>query len=342
MSDAAFTVVGEVSAPDPCLYEQIVRPWELANTPLAPGVFGYRMHYMQTPAVTFYREQFDLACRVQGLSPPNVFAFSVPLRLGTRSNYWNAPLHESALPAMLPGGLDAELSACQDHLVVLVDLSLLHRHLPEELCDGLKRAASNHLLPAGKEAVKNLGNWLLTLLYKANQQPNLLQNRTTIQSIEEELLARLTVAIQVSPAPHSPAPLSKRRRGLNRALEFLREVGVTSVTIPEISKAAGVSVRTLEYAFRETFDLTPLGYLRLQRLHTARRELMAAAPPHRTNVSEIAMNAGFYHVARFAENYRRIFGELPSQTLKKQYTHIEDELCPLIKARTCGDVGRKL
>ena len=189
--------------------------------------------------------------------------------------------------------------------------------------------------------MKNFGNWLLTLLYKVNQQPNLLQNRTTIQSIEEELLARLTVAIQASPAPHSPAPLSKRRRGLNRALEFLREVSVTSVTIPEISKAAGVSVRTLEYAFRETFDLTPLGYLRLQRLHTARRELMAAAP-HRTNVSEIAMNAGFYHVARFAENYRRIFGELPSQTLKKQYTHIEDELCPLIKARTRGDVGRKL
>jgi AraC-like DNA-binding protein len=67
-----------------------------------------------------------------------------------------------------------------------------------------------------------------------------------------------------------------------------------------------------------------------------------AAAPHHTNVSEIAMNAGFYHVARFAENYRRIFGELPSQTLKKQYTHIEDELCPLIKERTCGDVGRKL
>ena len=128
MSDAAFTVVGEVSAPDPCLYEQTVRPWELANTPLEPGVFGYRMHYMQTPAVTFYREQFDLACRVQGLSPPNVFVFSVPLRLGTRSNYWNAPLHESAFPAMLPGGLDAELSAGQDHLVVLVDFSLLHRH----------------------------------------------------------------------------------------------------------------------------------------------------------------------------------------------------------------------
>ena len=42
-----------------------------------------------------------------------------------------------------------------------------------------------------------------------------------------------------------------------------------------------------------------------------------AADPHRTTVTDIACNASFYHVARFAVDYRRLFGEAPSQTLKR-------------------------
>jgi hypothetical protein len=158
LPDAAFASMGEVSASDPCLYEQMVRPWVLANTPLDSGAFGYRMHYLQTPAVTLYRERFDLGCRVQGLSPPNVFAFSVPLHMGRHSNFWGAPLHKSGFPATLPGGLDAEMNSGQEHLIVLVDLSLFHRHLPVELCNDLLRAADKHLLPARAAAVNRFGN----------------------------------------------------------------------------------------------------------------------------------------------------------------------------------------
>ena len=101
-------------------------------------------------------------------------------------------------------------------------------------------------------------------------------------------------------------------------LEYLREADSSMVTVPELSRIAGVSIRTLEYAFREKFDLTPLGYLRLMCLHEARRKLMRATP-RQTTVAEIAAEAGFFHLARFAANYRRLFDELPSQTLKQQY-----------------------
>ncbi|MEN8132038.1 MAG: hypothetical protein ABFS45_18040 [Pseudomonadota bacterium] len=57
-------------------------PWELVDTPLDFGTFNYRMRYLQTPTVTLYREQIGLGCQVQGLSPPNIFAFPVPLNLG--------------------------------------------------------------------------------------------------------------------------------------------------------------------------------------------------------------------------------------------------------------------
>ena len=327
--DMARTAVGEVTACDPSLHEEIVRPWDLVNTPLERGAFGYRMRYLQTPTFTLYREQFDLFCRLQGLSPSKVFAFSIPICAGTRSHYWRKPLHESGIPAMFPGELDVEMDTGQDQLLVLVDLSLLHRHLPAELCDNLRFAASTHLLPAQKKSVGHLRNWLVALLDKMNRQPSLLQNPTTLQSIEEELLARLVDVVQVSPTHcHKKLP-SRRERGFNRALEFLREADSSSVTVPELCKIAGVSTRTLEYAFREKFDLTPLSFLHLKRFHDARRKLMRATPLQ-TTVAEIAAEVGFFHLARFAANYRRLFDELPSQTLKQQCAHATVELSPLI------------
>ena len=34
-------------------------------------------------------------------------------------------------------------------------------------------------------------------------------------------------------------------------------------------------------------------------------------------VTDIAMDHGFVHLGRFAEQYRRFFGETPSQTLRR-------------------------
>ena len=328
--DTASPAVGEVAASDPSLYELMVRPWELINTPLERGEFGYRMRHLKTPAITLYLEQFDLGCRIRGLSPQNVLVFSVPIHLSSRSTYWKASLCDSGFPVMLPGELDVEFGSGQLHLIALIDLSLLDSHLPPELNDTLKNVAMAHVLPSSSMAVKRFGNWLLALLDETDRRPHLLQYPATLQSIEEDLLGRLADVVGGVQVPHRATTLSRRRRGFDRALEFFRETDGTSVTITELSEIAGVSSRTLEYAFRETFDLTPLGFLRLRRLHAARCELIAA-DPYRTTVTEIAYRNGFYHVARFAVSYRQRFAESPSQTLKQQYPYTENELLPLVR-----------
>jgi len=77
---------------------------------------------------------------------------------------------------------------------------------------------------------------------------------------------------------------------------------------------ARVSERTLRYAFRDELNLSPLDFLRRLRLHAARRELMDAegALPR---VTDVANRQGFLELGRFAADYRRLFGEVPSTTL---------------------------
>ena len=86
--------------------------------------------------------------------------------------------------------------------------------------------------------------------------------------------------------------------------------------VTDLCKAAGVSERSLEYAFKEIMGMTPVAYLTRVRLHRVRQALLAAAPGS-TTVSAEALNGGFWHFGEFSRAYRDCFGELPSETLRR-------------------------
>lgn len=305
---------GRVSAQDPALHEQLVQPWQLCHTPLQRGNFRYRMRYLKLPGITLYREHFALRGRLVGISPADSFVIAVPLTAESHSTYWGRRLEVSGMPAMLPGGLDVTVDRGHAQVIALIDLTLLHSHLPEDVTDKLELAALAHFLPASQEDVRSLGQWLSRLINRINQMPEMINHSVVAHSVTAEILHRLSSAVQKLPDAPSPARPSVRRQGLDRALAYIRQADLSRLTIPEVAKAACVSQRTLNYAFREAFDLTPLEFVRRQRLHAARRELWRANPA-RTTVTKVAFRHGFHHLARFADYYLRSFGELPSSTL---------------------------
>jgi AraC-like DNA-binding protein len=86
--------------------------------------------------------------------------------------------------------------------------------------------------------------------------------------------------------------------------------------IPALCRALAVSERTLRKAFHETYGIPPCRQLRTLRLSQARRALLSADCRFAT-VTEIAMSFGFAELGRFSVEYRKVFGESPSQTLQR-------------------------
>lgn len=103
---------------------------------------------------------------------------------------------------------------------------------------------------------------------------------------------------------------------VKRALEFIDAYPDEPATVAAVAEAARVSRRTLNYAFRSELDATPKQYLQAMRLDSARRELRRAASS--TKIADVANESGFWHLGQFAADYRRQFGELPSETLARQ------------------------
>jgi AraC family ethanolamine operon transcriptional activator len=85
-------------------------------------------------------------------------------------------------------------------------------------------------------------------------------------------------------------------------------------TVVDICEALGVSERTLQYAFREYAGMSPVSYLRICRLNRVRAAL-TASDPKETTITKVAMRFGFLHLGRFSGDYKRLFGETPSETL---------------------------
>ena len=88
-----------------------------------------------------------------------------------------------------------------------------------------------------------------------------------------------------------------------------------SVRVADLARAAGVSVRTLYRASTRHLGGPPVARLRLTRLQQVRRRLLEPDPGE--TITSAATEWGFFHLGRFSELYRRHFGEMPSETLRR-------------------------
>ena len=109
---------------------------------------------------------------------------------------------------------------------------------------------------------------------------------------------------------------SLQPRTVRRALEAMHANVGHRWTIKELAAIAGTSGRTLQRQFLAFLGKTPHAVLRDIGFERARRELLLGLSDGR--IMDVAARSGFAHVGRFAVEYRRRYGETPSQTVKRQ------------------------
>lgn len=88
------------------------------------------------------------------------------------------------------------------------------------------------------------------------------------------------------------------------------------ISVPDIARAAGISVRGLQLAFQRELGSAPFLRLRELRLTKAQARLRAA---HRstTTVGAVARGVGYSNLGRFSAHYRDRYGESPAATLRE-------------------------
>ncbi|WP_449287061.1 helix-turn-helix domain-containing protein [Marinobacter sp. PE14] len=116
-----------------------------------------------------------------------------------------------------------------------------------------------------------------------------------------------------------PNKRSTYHNRLNEALAYIARHMKERIQLGHLSEASGVSKRTLGYLFLHTYGITPMAFLKRERLRKARM-LLQHADPSTATVGSIARECGFAHMGQFSVDYKRLFGKSPSDTLHQSRT----------------------
>jgi AraC family transcriptional regulator, ethanolamine operon transcriptional activator len=176
-------------------------------------------------------------------------------------------------------------------------------------------------LEASEAMVCGLFDWGKRLVETAIEQPALFNERETERIAAQAELIDYLLATLRQANEHVPSRGERTRRSRSLIVKCAETYTLARTgadfCVSDLCRAAGVSERTLEYAFKEVMALTPVAYLTRLRLHRVRKALLAATPGS-TTVSAEAIAWGFWHFGEFSRVYRECFGELPSETLLRR------------------------
>jgi AraC-like DNA-binding protein len=183
-----------------------------------------------------------------------------------------------------------------------------------------RRPSGVEALQVNAERVRALYGWGRRLADIAVREPRTFdegrKERAAAQAeLLEALLATLGAANDFEPTRGDRTRLARSlivKAAEDHALSRIDD----PLQVADLCRAAGVSERSLGYAFKEVLGLTPVNYLMRLRLHRVRQALLAATHGS-TTVSAEALKWGFWHFGEFSRAYREGFGELPSDTLRR-------------------------
>ena len=135
----------------------------------------------------------------------------------------------------------------------------------------------------------------------------------------DDFLKRAIVDLFVAPilqtAPSErDGPIPSALRIVKKVEDYVKAAGGRPVHVTELCERLHVSRRTLHRAFHDAVGTGPVTFLRQNRLCAVHSILRRCEPG--TTIAAVASNHGFVNLGRFSADYRALFAEYPSQTMR--------------------------
>ena len=287
--------------------------WEAEFKQLASGVESAAVTALVSEKLRILRVSLSGAVHQLGAPPADFLSFGLMVSPRQAGRFGR---HLFDAGALLNFNTSAGLDAVSKSGFVGYGVSIHESLLSDSARD---QSAREHW--SGLQSVKQLGNdvtdlrMLIDGLFKAAAEEHQLRIEET--QLEDRLPLALHAAWEVGTDPIRVHSLA-RTRVLTDALDYIRSQASEHFTVAQMCAAIGTSISTLERVFQSHFGVSPKRYLQLSRLSAARRSLLD--PWDERSVTAVAEAQGFWHMSKFAADYRHQFGELPSVTRKSTFS----------------------
>lgn len=295
--------------------------WHQDYEQLSTGAFRGELDEAWFGNVQVFRERTNQVVHETGLAWEGSRTIGVPVTLDGEGLFGGATFDENSIITLGEGNdLDFRTPRALDIIAVTVDANALkefgetvwHLDLEDKIpCPGVLACAPQ--VPA------RLRDFLTLLLASIKSSPKMLNYPQIRKGMEQEIYNNIVLAVADTSTTADPAISPSRKAVVDRVREYILAHREEPVTVADLCAVLNVSRRTLQYSFQAVLNVNPVAYLRAIRLNGTRRALRAAADDPHATVADIAARWGFWHLSHFASDYKLMFGELPSQTLRSRH-----------------------
>ena len=296
-------------------FDELVRAvprWDLRLRQFSRGPFRGQLQFLQLGAIQVFRVAVNQMIHIEGWPPPGSFG-CFPVLAANENAVWGGRHLKAGQVRVFDRGQEADHVTAADHYQ-LVGLMVDGDLFRQEMLGGLdleERLVGKEVVTTSRADCRALWSHLVGLFDLAQAQPDLLTQPGRL--IEQECLRRFAGLLVQPNDDRTACQPSNRARVVRRAEDYMQAHLADPLSVLDLCRELAISERTLHYAFQEVRGLSPMAYFKASRLNAVRQELKAAAAGT-TSVREIAQRWGFWHTGEFAADYRRLFGELPSET----------------------------
>ena len=169
------------------------------------------------------------------------------------------------------------------------------------------------LMPLEMHKAKSVRVFMSGVFDMLNKNPQLLHQANTRYSLIKTVMSLLAEGL-IDNTPMLKANPSNLKcwKIINDTRELVQQHADSPLSVVDVCNVLGTSRRTLQYCFQNLLNTNPAAYLRAGRLNGVRRMLRTSH-----SVTEAAAQWGFWHFGHFSQEYKKMFGELPSVTYKR-------------------------
>jgi AraC-like DNA-binding protein len=314
-------VLRRVTVFDPDQLSDIIPGAHAEHRLLEPGAFEAQALHLEAAKFRLDRLRYSTRVALHGDLPANRTFIAFALRQPEDIVAFGVPQQSHAMMHFDPAaGLDVRLPAGGEWILLSIDPHLFQAELLRR-SGALVNAQSTEgrLLRIPGPQWRRFVGCLRAVVDDAGRSPGDPWDRAYGAELDEALFGAVMAAYMAARVPQSNdhGALARRRRLVTRTEEYIYAHIDDSIRMKRLCRDVGASARTLEYAFKGVYGIGVMESLRVLRLNEVRKKLLRAGTKE-VKVTTAAMDWGFWHLGEFAAGYKRLFGELPSQTLQRR------------------------
>lgn len=305
-------------------YRALLTGANLEISQLEPGQLIGRHVRLGLQSGQFSYIETSLAMRGMGTFP-NLWTLSVILKSEGRSLQHGIEVRAGSLLIHRPGAEHDGVYGRNFKIVCFAiddeEFAKHVRQLPPQLQDAIRQPWSVFEPPpaARQEIIAHFAEAAAIIQSDARVR----KSGQALAKFEEEMACDFLEVVSRQFPSYSNGTDQRAAAMLQRVDDVADESGLVDPTVAELCIACEVPRRTLNRAFQNTLGMGPATYLRRVRLNRARHALQEERT-HSTTVTDVALDLGFWHLSRFAEQYGELFGETPSETLGRVNKEINE------------------